>query len=143
MKKVILIVLALFLGGCSVPSEDAGKPSAQVAVEKIEQKEDMILVVESTTCSSCKKFESVIKTFLQRYPDTPIQTVVIEDEEFQTIDGKEQREYFAKLEELLGKISGTPFIAMIRDGEALYTHSGILEYSNFKAKALEYAFIQE
>lgn len=141
MKKFLMFFIALtMLCGCSKPVEE---PSAKVAYDKITQKEDMIVVISSTTCSSCKKFATTLDQFIERYPEVPIQKVIIEDEQFTEIDGEKKREYFTKLDEIFGKISGTPFIAFMKNGEVQYQYAGLMEYTAFKSKAIECGFIEE
>lgn len=141
MKKIVMILFTSFLLTACMNNKSIPIKSAQEAVTMIENKETMIMVIGSTTCLSCKEFDSVIEEFVKNY-DVNIIKVYIDDEDFVEVDGEKKRVHFAKLEEKVGTIKNTPTILFIRDGEVKGLAEGSISYSTFKTKVVEYGFIE-
>ena len=63
MKKILIILCALFLVGCSNPKYT--EISVTQFQEKLDAKESFILVIGSDTCSACKSYEPTMQKVMK------------------------------------------------------------------------------
>lgn len=144
LKKIILSVLLLsfVVTGCS---EDKDKEKVKVetkgslqeisskeAMKKLDNKEDFILIVGSSTCGNCIDFKKLIESFIVDYP-VDFYEVVIDNEEVKMDDeGKEYRPDFLELQERIGDIDSTPTTFFFENGEIEDIFLGSKGYDDLK-----------
>lgn len=85
MKKIFIIICALFLVGCSNPKYT--EISVTQFQEKLDAKESFILVIGSDTCSACKSYEPTMQKVMK---DTNLEIFyinlhVLSDEDYSKI----------------------------------------------------------
>lgn len=85
MKKILIILCALFLAGCSNPKYT--EISVTQFQEKLDAKESFILVIGSDTCSACKSYEPTMQKVMK---DTNLEIFyinlhVLSDEDYSKI----------------------------------------------------------
>ena len=85
MKKILIILCALFLVGCSNPKYT--EISVTQFQEKLDAKESFILVIGSDTCSACKSYEPTMQKVMK---DTNLEIFyinlhVLSDEDYSKI----------------------------------------------------------
>lgn len=85
MKKILIILCALFLVGCSNPKYT--EISVTQFQEKLDAKESFILVIGSDTCSACKSYEPIMQKVMK---DTNLEIFyinlhVLSDEDYSKI----------------------------------------------------------
>lgn len=85
MKKILIILCALFLVGCSNPKYT--EISVTQFQEKLDAKESFILVIGSDTCSACKSHEPTMQKVMK---DTNLEIFyinlhVLSDEDYSKI----------------------------------------------------------
>jgi len=85
MKKILIIICALFLVGCSNPKYT--EISVTQFQEKLDAKESFILVIGSDTCSACKSYEPTMQKVMK---DTNLEIFyinlhVLSDEDYSKI----------------------------------------------------------
>ncbi len=141
MKKIIFVLFTMFLLTACMNSNKVEVKTTQEAVTMIENKETVIMVIGSTTCLSCKEFDSVINEFVKNY-EVNLVKVYIDNEETVNVNGEQKRVHFANLEEKVGAIKNTPTVLFIKDGENVGQVIGNTDYTTFKEKVKGYGFIK-
>ena len=140
-KIIILVSVCLIvLIGAIIGDKILGKSYLKEikyndVVEKLENKEDFILVVSKTTCSYCNEYKPKLERIAKEYKIEMyyIQTDLIEEK---------NKENF----ENLFHVSGTPETIFIRDGEERTAASrikGNLSISTIKMKLKANGWINE
>lgn len=142
MKKIIGLLLCVFMLTACFPTSGMKEVSAEDAATAIENKESMILLIGKEECPACKEFEKVTDEFLKNY-DVRITEVYLDKEEEVTVDGKVTQPTVDKLEEYVGVIGGTPSVYFIQDGVIKGAITGSLPYANFVERVKKYGFISE
>lgn len=133
MKKVLLVIMILFLAGCSLKSGEYTEVSVSELKQKCENKDTFVLVLGSETCAWCQKYKTNMSKFIKDYSI----------EIFYLDADKLTEEQYNKIKSKLGGTYSTPTTIFIRDGVETSTYeriSGILEYNEivYNLKKLGY-----
>lgn len=140
-KKLICLslVVVFLISGCKSENPDIIKTkgtlnmiSASKALEKINQGDNMILVMGTTTCGSCIEYKEAIKLFIEEY-DVEFYFVEIDNEPVvKDSDGTEKRPELSKLLEVVGKIDQTPTTFIIKNKEIVNVKVGSMDHKDIK-----------
>lgn len=124
MKKIAILVTILFmLTGCSKTTYD--EISYSELNEKLENKEDFILFIGSSTCSACAAYEITLNDIIEEY-NVDVKYIDLS----KLSDGDES----ALVSEF--PITGTPATIFITDGDEKDTHNRI-DGNEKKSKIIE------
>lgn len=125
MKKAItvLMVLMLVLVGCG-GSKSSTLITSTDALAKIDNKDSFIFYVGSKDCSACQQFAPTFEEVAQDYPDLLFSVELTKEA---------KTEDFEKLQELIGTVTATPTIFVIKDGVVVDKKVSILKYSDLQS----------
>lgn len=132
MKKIIglLLIALLVISGCSSTNSINYLKTTQV-MEKMDNKEDFVLIVGSSTCGACIAYKPILEEVVKnkeatiyyvQYDTEGIKADNSVDEEGRANINKLFDEYFE------GKITGTPTTAHVVDGKIASYETGMLSY---------------
>ncbi|MGL5977380.1 MAG: hypothetical protein ACRCZJ_00035 [Erysipelotrichaceae bacterium] len=142
MKKILIAMCSLMLlAGCSSSKGTMKEVTSSEVISMIENEEDFLLVVGTTTCSACIAYDEVLKEYAKNNEGT-LYKLYIDKEETTTVDGVETRVDFASLQELIGVVEATPTNFFIIDGSVERTEVGMLDYRTLKDKVTQYLPLQ-
>jgi len=135
MRKILLCLalLSTMLVGCSkVEQSYSYSLTVQEVLDKIENQEDFVVYLGTTTCTACQNFAPIAEKMNENY-DTQIYHVELDLEEDETLK-----------EELLSiiPVEYTPSINAIVDGVVVANYEGVLEYIDLKEFMTKYEFIK-
>ncbi len=126
MKKFIyiLLIMLLFLSGCSSDKDPINYISLDEYVEKINSDDDFVLVVGRIDCSACIAFKPILQETATS-KDLKIDYVQIDetwtDEDRATLLEETQKTYDFNL-------TGTPTTLIVKDGKLVDKITGQIEY---------------
>ena len=125
MKKAItvLVVFMLVLVGCS-GAKSSTLITSEDALAKIDNKDSFIFYVGSKDCSACQQFAPTFEEVATDYPE------VLYSIELTKEAGTDN---FEKLEEVIGTVTATPTVLVIKDGVVVDKRVSILKYSDLQA----------
>ena len=130
MKKILIILCALFLVGCSNPKYT--ELSCDDLFTKLENKDTFVLVFFFDSCSACKSYEPTMQKVMK---DTNLEIFyinlhVLSDEDYSRIYSK-----FV--------VNSTPTTVFIKDGEKLGIHTivGAVDYDEVINKLEKLGYI--
>lgn len=125
MKKAItvLMVLMLVLVGCG-GSKSSTLITSTDALAKIDNKDSFIFYVGSKDCPACQQFAPTFEEVAQDYPDLLFSVELTKEA---------KTEDFEKLQELIGTVTATPTIFVIKDGVVVDKKVSILKYSDLQS----------
>lgn len=137
MKKlfiVIMLSLSIVLTGCGGPTtyDEIGFDEL---MQKIDNKEDFLLLIGSATCTACKSFKPTINKVIKDYK------LDIKYIDVNKITDSESDELLAHF-----RFRGTPIIVFVENGEEKDPHNrivGNLRYSKVVEKLKENKYIKE
>lgn len=131
MKRIGCIFAALLLiGGCT--AKEPVKPAkgkieevhAAEVLKQLDQKESVLLVIGTSTCGSCIEFDDVLKDYVQDHKVTFASLKTDDEPTVKNAEGQEVRQDYLNLQERIGKITVTPTIMLIENGEVKAVESG-------------------
>ena len=131
MKRIVWVLAGLLLiSGCS--SEEPKAPAkgkieevkAADVMKRLDDKETMLLVVGTSTCGSCIEFDKVMKEYIQENKVTFVSLKIDDEPTVKNSEGQEVRQNYLDLQERIGKVSVTPTILLIVNGEVKAMESG-------------------
>ncbi len=130
MKKFILagFFCLCFLAGCS--SKEITVISAEEAVQRLDNKESMVLVLEE---------------IMKNYEELPLVKIYIDDEDPIAVEGEEEqvRVHFRELQEKTVTMPSTPTTLFIKDGKLMDSIVGNKEYAKVVSKLQSTGFISQ
>ncbi len=145
MKKFILagFFCLCFLAGCG--SKEITVISAEEAVQRLDNKESMVLVVGSTTCHACQSYDPVLEEIMKNYEELPLVKIYIDDEDPIAVEGEEEqvRVHFRELQEKTVTMPSTPTTLFIKDGKLMDSIVGNKEYAKVVSKLQSTGFISQ
>lgn len=145
MKKFILagFFCLCFLVGCG--SKEITVISAEEAVQRLDNKESMVLVVGSTTCHACQSYDPVLEEIMKNYEELPLLKIYIDDEDPIAVEGEEEqvRVHFRELQEKTVTMPSTPTTLFIKDGKLVDSIVGNKEYAKVVSKLQSTGFISQ
>ena len=134
MKKIFLLVMIIFISGCS-----ALKTYDEISYKKLnstlDKKENFILFIGSSTCSACSSYKITLNKVVKKYG------VDIKYIDLSKLSSKEKGDVTAKF-----PISGTPATLFIEKGEEKDTYNridGNVRYSKIVEKLKENGYVKE
>lgn len=145
MKRIGWILAALLMiSGCT--AKETVKPAkgkikevhAAEVVKQLDQKESMLLVIGTSTCGSCLEFDDVLKGYIQDHKITFASLKTDDEPTIKNAEGQEVRQDYLNLQERIGKITVTPTIVLIVDGEVKAMESGGWNKKEFKKLLKEF-----
>ena len=145
MKRIGWILAALLIiSGCTV--KETVKPAkgkikevhAAEVLKQLDQKESMLLVIGTSTCGSCIEFDDVLKDYIQDHKITFASLKTDDEPTIKNAEGQEVRQDYLDLQERIGKITVTPTIVLIVDGEVKAMESGGWNKKEFKKLLKEF-----
>lgn len=131
MKRIGWILAALVvISGCT--AKDPAKPAkgkikevhAAEVLKQLDQKQSMLLVIGTSTCGSCIEFDDVLKEYIQDHKITFASLKTDDEPIIKNTEGQEVRQDYLDLQARIGKITVTPTIVMIVNGEVKAMESG-------------------
>lgn len=143
MKKLFtaFVVFALVLTGCGTKGK-LSDATAQQAIEKLENKESMILVIGSTTCPACIQYNKTLQEVVKEY-DVNAYEVHVDKEPTVSENGKEVKQDLLALLDLVGDINATPTVIFVVDGKVESRVVGSISYSDTIKSAKSAGLIKE
>lgn len=108
--------------------------------DKLEAKEDFVVMVSSSTCSHCNNMKLKLYPYLSEYTDIPFFEVEIDQLGSKKAD---VNGFIEELEKLVGFSGGTPEFFHIQDGEIKDTRSGEMSKSDWHAFMQECGYVSE
>lgn len=134
----------LIISGCTV--KETVKPAkgkikevhAAEVLKQLDQKESMLLVIGTSTCGSCIEFDDVLKDYIQDHKITFASLKTDDEPTIKNAEGQEVRQDYLNLQERIGKITVTPTIVLIVDGEVKAMESGGWNKKEFKKLLKEF-----
>lgn len=135
MRKILLclvLLLAMLLGCSKVKESYSYSLSVQEVLDKIENQEDFVVYLGTTTCTACQTFAPIAEKMNENY-QTQIYHVVLDLEEDEELK-----------DQLLAiiPVEYTPSINAIKDGVLVGNYEGVLEYIDLKEFMTKYEFIK-
>ena len=134
MKKILLVILILFISGCGVL-----KTYDEISYKKLnnmlDKKESFILFIGSSTCSACSSYKITLNKVVKRYG------VDIKYIDLSKLSSKEKGDVTARF-----PISGTPATIFVVFGEEKDTYNridGNVRYSKIIEKLKENGYVKE
>ena len=134
MKKILLVILILFISGCGVL-----KTYDEISYKKLnnmlDKKESFILFIGSSTCSACSSYKITLNKVVKRYG------VDIKYIDLSKLSSKKKGDVTARF-----PISGTPATIFIENGEEEDTYNridGNVRYSKIIEKLKENGYVKE
>ncbi len=127
MKKIALsmMVLLLILVGCSRALVDHEVKTSEI-LEKVANDDSFILYIGSKECSVCTEFAPTYQEIAAEYPEVMysielINAVSNDTEDFETLQ-----------DDVIGKVTVTPSIYVIKDGVVVDKATGAVKYSKLE-----------
>lgn len=134
MKKILLIIMIIFISGCS-----ALKTYDEINYKRLnkmlDKKENFILFIGSSTCSACSSYKITLNKVVKKYG------VDIKYIDLSKLSEKEKGDVTAKF-----PISGTPATIFIEKGVEKDTYNridGNVRYSKIIEKLKENGYVKE
>ena len=134
MKKLLLVILIIFISGCS-----ALKTYDEISYKKLNnmlnKKESFILFIGSSTCSACSSYKVTLNQVVKKYG------VDIKYIDLSKLSSKEKGDVTARF-----PISGTPATIFIEKGVEKDTYNridGNVRYSKIVKKLKENGYVKE
>ena len=135
IKYILPLLILLFLCGCTKDKSPVKELSYTKLNEKLENKEDFILMIGATSCTHCDKFKLTLAEVKKRYKVT-----------FYYIDvDKLSSEEESKLKSNF-PYTGTPTTVNIINGVEVNSQSridGSLDYGVVKKRLIKWGYIKE
>lgn len=130
MKKIFIIICALFLVGCSNPKYT--ELSCDDLFTKLENKDTFVLVFGSDTCSACKSYEPTMQKVMK---DKKIEIFYVN---IHNLSDEDYSRIYSKF-----VVTSTPTTVFIKDGEKLGIHTivGAAKYEEVVASLEKLGYI--
>lgn len=127
MKKlfIVIVVSLLVLAGCSTTSVDHEVKTSAI-LEKIENEDSFILYIGSKTCEACKQFAPVYQEVAAEYPEYMYSV------EITNAMANDKTDFELLQENVIGVVTQTPSIYVIKDGVVVNKSVGVLKYSQLE-----------
>ena len=119
MKKILIILCALFLVGCSNPKYT--ELSCDDLFTKLENKDTFVLVFGSDTCSACASYE---KTMTKVMKDTKVEIFYVN---LHALSEEDYSKIYSKF-----VVTSTPTTIFIKDGEETSTYNRIVGAAKYE-----------
>ena len=130
MKKLwIFAFLLVMISGCA-KSEAVGKivtVSAADVLTRLDEKEDFVLVIGTTTCTSCQSFHETMAAYIEDHAISLFLLQIDNEPLVEADNGEEVRRDFLMLCDRLMPIESTPTVIWIKGGEMVNAHVGAME----------------
>ena len=134
MKKITVAVLLSFfllLQGCT-PASGLPIVKAQQVVQRLENKETLVVIIGQSTCSACIQYKPIIEEILNNYD---VNLAYVEWD-------KDNRDDVTELViNHLIEANATPTTYIFIDGELTFTRVGLMDYRQLKALLQQEGFI--
>ena len=135
MKKISCIIMMLcILVGCSTVKEPMGtlkEVHAKDALEMIKEKKDFVLVIGTTTCESCIRFEETLNEYIEDHPVTIYHLYIDNEPVSKNENGDVERTEFLQLCNELIEIEATPTVLWVSAGTLQHSMSGMITIEEF------------
>lgn len=134
MKKILLVLIGLFLlTGCG--QKNYTQLSYTDLETKLNNKDDFVLVVGSSTCSACENYEVTMKDIMTK---NDIEIFFLD---LNSLSDEEYTKVYSKFH-----VNSTPTTIFIKQGEETGTHNRITiaaEYNDVLDKLQQLGYIGE
>lgn len=116
MKKILIVIMLLFMVGCSSKYDGYTELSYDELKQKYENKDTFVLVLGSETCSACAKYKGTMESVIK---DKKIEIFYLDAD-------KLVEEQYNKIKSKLGGQYSTPTTIFIKNGLETSTYDRIL-----------------